>query len=149
MNDEWKLRKIWKRRGKHFTIEISHHKVEQRDEDDGGNRWCVYAYIYPEHPHFVSFNGNSMWQDAALASPLHGGPSYLQWHRDNDGNFTSIQVGADYNHLGDEHHSFNETAEDARSVFHDADELFDWLSSKKDKPEELIGARCGASDRRD
>ena len=44
-----------------------------------------------------------------------------------DGSICSIQVGADYNHLWDAHYTYLATADEANSVFVDAEELFAWL----------------------
>lgn len=128
---EWKKKELWHRRGEGFCVEVSHHKSDVRiDDSEGPNRWCVYAYIYPKHPHFKNFEGDSMWQDAASTLPLHGGPSFLRDHFDAQGNITSIQVGSDYHHLHDESYTHMDTEEDARSVFCDADELVERLSKQ-------------------
>lgn len=131
MNSDWKRKEIWARRGNGFCVEVSRHEVSpDQFQERGVHRWCVYAYLYPPHPHFANFSGNDMWQDSADILPLHSGPSFLRWHRDDDGKPTSVQVGADYNHLHDADYTFYETADDARSVFNDADQLFDWLAER-------------------
>ena len=119
--DNWKRKELWHRRGEGYCVEVSHHTVPIDDSErmttfasEGENRWCVYAYIYPEHPHFAKFEGDKMWQDAALALPLHGGPSMLRWHRDANCNPTSVQVGADYNHDGDSGYTHYDDAAEAR-----------------------------------
>lgn len=129
MTTDWVKKDIWKREGKDFSIEVSRHTTRYHDEssDEGVNRWCVYAYIYPTHPHFKKFEGDRMWQDAATALPLHCGVSFLRYHRDDDGKVTSVQVGADYHHLYDNAFTFFETKEDAYRVFSDAGELYAWL----------------------
>ena len=121
--DEWLIRKNT------FTVTVTRHNVHT-ENDKGHNRWCVYAYIYPTHPHFKNFDGNYMWQPAALELPLHGflaGPSLLKWHRDNDGSIGSVQVGADYNHIDDERFTFMTTKEEALEVFQDAEILINFL----------------------
>lgn len=71
-----------------------------------------------------------MYQDAATELPLHAGPSFLQCHTDGNGVTTSVQVGADYNHLHDDHFTHYATAEDAMSVFLDADDLAKFLAAE-------------------
>jgi len=139
-----KYRKVeeWKLEGKHFLVTVKHHTVDLLPEcgifsgefsGEGPHRWCIYAYIYPEHPYFVKFDGSEdMCQDAALALPLHCGPSFMRAHQ----RFCSVaicsyQVGCDYNHLYDEHYTNMATQEEARSVFEDAEVLFDWLENYK------------------
>lgn len=126
--DPWAHKDEWKRCGKNSQVVVSRHSATS-EFGLGPHRWCVYAYVYPKHPHFANFSGNNMWQDAASVMPLHAGPSYLRWHRDDEGKATSVQVGCDYNHLHDHHYCDYATKDDARSVFVDADELFDWLES--------------------
>lgn len=134
----WDRKEIWRRRGRECCVEISRHYVTTLSEDDhrGPHRWAVYAYIYPPHSLFGGFlNGTDIFQPAARAMPLHCGPSFLQWHYAADGSVTSIQVGADYNHLGDEIFSISETPSDALQVFLDADRLFRYLHDEhKDAP---------------
>lgn len=124
---DWAKKDIWTRRGEGFLIEVSRHTVESRDPYEGTNRWCVYAYVYPKHPHFKNFEGDRMWQDAAAAMPLHCGPSLLSWTYAEDGTALSVKVGADYHHLGDDSFSHYESMGDAVTVFRDAEELYAWL----------------------
>jgi hypothetical protein len=42
---------------------------------------------------------------------------------------TSIQIGADYNHYGDERFTHMPTEETAREVFHDAETLVAWAKA--------------------
>jgi hypothetical protein len=128
----WPIRHEWKRRGKGFLVMVSRHSGVH-DEDIGPYRWCVYAYLYPNHPHFAEFDGDRIWQPAALAMPFHFGATLVSYHYSaKDGNYsvTSVQVGADYNHLHDGRFTHMETPDDARQVFSDAEELFSWLQSK-------------------
>ena len=130
MEDEWRKVELWRKLGTSFCIEVSRHAVEA-DKFEGEHRWCVYAYIYPAHPNFGGFDeANGICQSAASELPLHGGPSFLKMHRNKNGEVTSIQVGCDYNHVGDVEFSYCETKEDAASVFRDADVLFKWLGEK-------------------
>lgn len=127
---KWDHKDEWHCRGKDFLIVVKRHTETPSliDFDQGENRWCVYAYVYPKHPHFKNFNGPNMFQDAAHAMPFHAYPSFLRWHRDDDGNPTSVQVGADYNHLHDEHFTHFADAESAHEVFADAQQLHDYLT---------------------
>lgn len=133
MNDmtKWAHKDEWHQRGKHFLVVVKHHteSISEINPYEGPHRWTVYAYIYPKHSQFGYFSGPEMYQPAASALPLHGGPSLLRWHRDDDGTPTSVQIGADYNHLHDEEFSHYATADDAAEVFHDADRLFQHLSA--------------------
>ena len=133
---EWNHKDIWRfTDNKTFTVEVSRHQVKVHEggcyNSDLGHRWCVYAYIYPTHPHFEKFDEtDQMWQSAACAMPFHCGPSYLHRHmkmKDGKPVPVSIQVGADYNHDGDWTHTRNATMEDAYEVFGDADDLVRWL----------------------
>ncbi len=127
--EDWKHKDLWSRRSDYFCVEVSRHTSHSDFIERGENRWCVYAYIYPTHPHFKNFSGSDMWQEASTVLPLHGGPSMLRWHKDVAGHVTSIQVGADYDHDGDEWFADCATADDASTVFWDADELFKWLEN--------------------
>lgn len=126
---QWRQKELWHRRGEGFCVEVSRHTDAPLDDSEGPNRWCVYAYIYPDHPHFEKFDGDKMWQYAATVLPLHGGPSMLRWHFDANGNPTSVQVGADYHHDGDGGYTFCDRAEDAYSVFQNTNELVEWLET--------------------
>jgi hypothetical protein len=130
---EWSHKDEWRRSGEHFLVVVSRHAVQVDEEfGEGPHIWCVYAYIYPEHPHFAAFNGPHMWQDAASMMPFHRGPSYLDYPT-HEGKVTSVKVGADYNHLYDDRFTHYATAEDAYSVFSDAQDLHYWLTAKSMK----------------
>ena len=136
MNQGYRKTDEWKRVGKDFLVVVKRHTSATPAEfacGEGPHRWCVYAYIYPSHPHFEAFDGTeTMWQDAATVLPMHGGPSLLRVHTKHpDHAITSYQVGADYNHLHDDEYTHMANEIEAASVFRDADELFDWLSRKQ------------------
>ena len=132
---EWRKSDTWRRSGEHFLIEIYHYIAPGPESyDDGRHRWNVYAYVYPNHPHFKNFSGSAMWQDAATAMPFHAGPSFLRWFYDDDGKPVSVKVGSDYHHLGDDHFSFMAAPLEASQVFDDADQLFDWLAARTQEP---------------
>ena len=131
--NNWVHKDEWHRRGKDFLVTVKRHSVELSDlsPHEGQHRWAVYAYIYPEHSYYKEFTTNEMWQSAALAMPLHCGPSYFRRHMDVDGKTTSVQVGADYHHLHDDRFSHYATDDDATRIFADADHLHDWLQARQ------------------
>lgn len=128
---EWDHKDLWRKRGKNFLVEVSRH-TEGDGRDEGTNRWCVYAYLYPQHPHFAAFDlaSNSLFQDAATCMPLHGYPSLVEYPQ-YDGKVTSVKVGADYHHLHDTEFTYFDTKEQAGEVFNDAQRLVDWLTLKE------------------
>ncbi len=132
---EWSKKDLWTRRGNGFLVQVSRHGeavVERMFGAQGAHRWCVYAYVYPEHPYFARLAvPDGRIPDAAFAMPIHG-TSFFQVHRYPDdskkaGEVSSYQVGGDYNHLHDDHFTFMATKEEASSVFDDAEELIEWL----------------------
>lgn len=131
---EWQHKDEWKKTDQTtYTVVVSQH-IQTRESWDhrGPYRWCVYAYIYPKHPHFAAFRGNSMSQKAATILPLHGGPTLLRWHTNNKGRRCSVQVGADYNHAGDEGYTHRGFEKRVPGIFHDADKLVAWLEARKE-----------------
>ena len=46
--DKYKKQDRWIKRGKFFAVEI----VRTDGFEEGKNNWCVYAYVYPNHPIF-------------------------------------------------------------------------------------------------
>jgi hypothetical protein len=64
---DWKKKTLWVRRGTNFAVEVSLHTDSSLDPMDGENRWCVYAYIYPEHPHFAAFSGDPCFRTLRIA----------------------------------------------------------------------------------
>ena len=127
---KWAKMNEWWQHGKDFLVVVKHHTVTLSPIDvyQGVHRWAVYAFIYPKHRLFNSFEGSDMFQPATAEMPLHGGCSYLRWHIADDGSKTAVQVGCDYNHLHDEKFTHYADAEDAQQVFADADRLFDFLA---------------------
>lgn len=136
LDSTWSHKDLWSKRGNGFCVEVSHHSVplSSISPELGEHRWCVYAYIYPDHPHFAKFDGSdSFFQDACQELPLHGGvisnASYLRYHYTTDGKMTCVQVGQDYNHLHDEQFTHLAPAKAAVVLF-DGDRLFRWLTEK-------------------
>jgi hypothetical protein len=127
---EWPIQ-TWRRRYDHFLIEVVRRTRPPRKTDDWGecgpHLWNVYAYIYPPHWLFSSFDGDKHWQPAARDMPLHGGCTFLEYHwkQGETGLVVSaVQVGCDYAHLHDDWHT-----RDAEGVtpFRDAKTLANWL----------------------
>jgi hypothetical protein len=119
----------WRLHSTNCCVEVVHWLDDQQQyTETGPHRWAVYAYIYPQHPHFARFSGNSGLQPATQAMPLHGGATFLRYQcRTATGEVSSVKVGADYNHLFDEAFTFYATPEQAVEVFDDAAKLLDWL----------------------
>jgi len=124
-------------RAETFLVTVEHFTVFVRDDQnrDGGHRWCVYAYVYPAHPLFSQcklrrLDGTRMViyrsEDCLSDVPLHGGCSLVRPHHDAEGKVTSVQFGADYNHLHDDH--FTHETEFGGEVKDDAEALFDCLT---------------------
>ena len=129
--DLWNHKEEWYKRGADFRVVVRRWSFPEShwNQREGRQVWNVYAYIYPKHQLFDSFEGPVMFQPAASALPLHCGPTFLEYHIGQDGQVASLQVGADYRHLGDERFSHYKTREEAREVFQDAEELFAYLST--------------------
>lgn len=135
----WSRKDVWHKSGKNFLVEVKRHSEESFNaeycfDSEGPHRWCVYAYIYPKHPHFAKFEGPNMWQDAASMMPLHGNASLLEYPM-YDGKVTSLKVGCDYHHLHDNHFTQYATPDDAYEVFNDANLLHEWLTARAEQLE--------------
>lgn len=128
--DPWDHKDAWRRRGKDFMVEVTRYSVAPPSEIEfaleGSHRWCLYAYVYPKHPYFAAFSGPNMWQDATARLHLHGGCSLLEYPM-YEGKVSAVKVGADYNHLHDDHFTRYSTRAEAYSIFEDAEELFEQL----------------------
>jgi len=128
---EWPIQ-TWRRRYDHFLIEVVRRTRPPRKTDDfcderGPYLWNVYAYIYPPHWHFASFDGDKHWQPATDVMPLHGGCTYLEYHlRPGETGLvvSAVQVGCDYSHLHDDRHTHDA---DGVEPFRDAKALANWL----------------------
>lgn len=138
---DWTHKDEWRLRHSTFMVTVEHFTLPVSDDRyrDGGHRWCVYAFIYPEHPLFSRFalrrlDGTKMViyrsEDCLSGAPLHGGCSLVRPHHDADGKVTSVQFGADYNHLHDRH--FTHETEFDGEVKRDAEDLFDFLAAMAD-----------------
>lgn len=131
----------WTRRFGSFNVQVAQHFRDVSEtqkafaqsgipSDDGGYRWNVYAFIFPQHPLFAEFDqkSDSFGQKVCVSLPFHYGPSYLRRHFNENGEVSCYQVGSDYNHLHDER--FTRMAEpiDAARVFLDAADLIEALT---------------------
>jgi len=123
--DEWKHVDRWHKRGPNFAVEV------KRTRADNDNCWCVYAYIYHDHPYFAHFGPevDDALRVSADLMPLHGGPTLLRRYYDDHGVTITVQVGGDYHHLGDDCFLHADDASAAAGVFLDAEKLFEWLSA--------------------
>jgi hypothetical protein len=130
----WNHKDEWRFSGRDFSVVVSRHEVApDKISNTGIHRWCVYAYLYPKHPHFKNVEGSSIYQNATEVMPLHGGCSLIRFHKEAEAEINSIQVGCDYNHLHDDRFCDYETKEEAAEVFRDADELITWLTEREAK----------------
>jgi len=118
---EWSHKDEWRKRGSDFLVTVTRHNTI-----NNSNKWAVYAYIYRSHRLFTTFNGNNIYQPATDVLPLHHSPSFLEYHRDDEG-ICSVQVGADYVHTHDDRFMRYKNKPEAYEVFNDADILFNFL----------------------
>lgn len=82
MHTKYEKKDEWWRRGKNILIQVKRSDVTPYAVEDGGQRWCIYAFIYPGHPYFTEFaaeDGNMM-QPAAAAMPCHSYASFFRVH---------------------------------------------------------------------
>ena len=135
MNKEidWQHKDIWSVRysDNNFSVTVEHFTRTPIFFNEGENSWCVYVYLYPEHPLFKEINPKlgeplNTWDERFYNIPFHGGCTYAQLHINDNGTITSIQLGADYQHFGDEEYSRMSSKEDAYLVFYDAKKLINW-----------------------
>ena len=126
-SDQWVLF------GKRFNVVVKHWQEEPLPPDcswgreDGRHRWGVYGYIFKGHAIFDTIEIHKAWP--YTDAPLHAGMSWWDVKRDVNMNVSVFEIGADYNHLGDDHHSWHATADDAGEVFRDARALHAWLET--------------------
>ena len=120
----WEHKEEWTKAGENCLVKVLRHEQPIIDGfgGRGGNIWCVYAYIYPEHPLFSRLSST---EPSGL--PLHKGETFFKIHHGEDGVVTSVQIGADYNHLGDERFTHMHLKDDAIEVFADAITLLERL----------------------
>ncbi|WP_275628979.1 hypothetical protein [Pseudomonas sp. 273] len=121
--ENWRHKDEWKREGKGFCVVVSRHLSGITNE----NRWCVYLYIYQDHPSFQHFKPESdMFEQPSFV--CHSYVSLFRVHRRDDGSIGSFQLGWDYSHDGDYRFSEYATPSEASEVFWDANRLFEEAS---------------------
>jgi hypothetical protein len=134
--DGWKHKDVWTNHqalSDNFVIEVVRHTSKAYLPNEGQNKWCMYVYVYPEHPLFKKINPTvgdtiSTYDERLPDMPLHGGCTYAKIHLSDDGTkITSIQIGADYSHYNDERYSWMTAKESASDIFYDADVLYKWM----------------------
>ena len=138
MSSSWKKMTEWRTRGQDFLVSVVHYTGEPSNltvlgglfDGEGLNHWCVYAYIYPKHPLFKEFADEGLGQPVTEEMPLHKGCSFCRAHVNYEKEVVSYQVGCDYNHLHDTSYTNMATAEEASSVFEDAEKLVKYLTLK-------------------
>jgi hypothetical protein len=118
-------KETWCYRSENFTIEVVRVITEDRYYK---NNWYIYCYIYKNHFLFKTIKDDSIY---SCDFPFHGGCSYNKWHYENK-KIISKQLGCDYLHSGDDRFYNFKTEEEAKEVFDDAKELFDFLTEKRD-----------------
>lgn len=132
--DGWELKEEWRRRSADFCVTVTRHVAEPHD-GCGIHRWCVYVYCYTEHHLFSDWVRRESMGDFG-DTPLNWYASFRRIWTNEAGEPASVQVGADYNHLGDDEMTHVERAEDAGRVFRDAARLFDWMTAQAAPPKD-------------
>lgn len=125
MKIDWAHKDIWTHRTRTFAVEVSRHSTTRLDGEQE-HIWCVYAYVWKDHPAFLLFNKD----ESPFNQPsfdVHSYPSYYRPHINKDGDVTAHQIGWDYNHDGDSHYLECATKDRAGSVFWDAQKLIKQL----------------------
>ncbi len=122
--DVWSHVEEWHKRGVDFQVTVKRWSISEScvNPREGCQIWNVYAYIYPNHRLWDSFEGPDMFQPAAEALPLHCGPTFLEYNIGQDGKVESLQAGSDYRRLGKEGFFPGKTRELAWEVFRAGDE---------------------------
>lgn len=138
---DWTHRDEWKKSGVHCLVVVRRHTVINIDNGlpdiyhylhkKGTNRWCVYVYCYPGHKFFASFSTPGLFRKEMESIPFHGECTFFEYHYDQGNIVTSVQIGADYDHGGDERFTHMSTKEEAEVVFRDADDLLRWMNEKE------------------
>jgi hypothetical protein len=108
----------WFHREDNHSVELT--RCDGRD----GNIWCVYAYIYEQHPMWKILNP-AMDMMSAPQLPLHAGCTYFQFQH------TCYKMGCDYNHLGDDRFL---RIKDHTRLLCDLDELNTYLKEYTNAP---------------
>lgn len=124
----WSKSETWTRYASTFSVQVVHWEVSTPlHNEDGGQRWNVYAIISDRHPRFKLIEGYDIWQEALQELPLYWGCTFIQKSTMSFGQH--VKVGSDYAHVDDEEYMRATEANTvaARQVFADAQELYDFL----------------------
>lgn len=127
----WRKKDVWTHRESSFCVEVSRHDGPKLD-GSVENIWCVYAYVWNNHPAFNLFKKD----ETPFNQPsfeVHSYPSYYRPHINKDGEVTAHQIGWDYNHDGDWHYLTCKSKDEAGSVFWDAEKLIEQLRNWGDE----------------
>ena len=93
----------------------------------GPYRWCLYAYIFPNSSLFevLLAKGDDYYKyPSRVHEQFHGGLTYTRFDYDGLRNVEAIKIGCDYNHLGDEQHTYEP---DEGTYLDDAEKVVRWL----------------------
>lgn len=107
-SNTWHKSRTWSQRFTKlgFAIEISHHTLEGAQPHEA-NGWCLYAFIYQDHPLFDQIESESEYFSSCLNDvPFHGGCTFVKFHQTwkKDGTIGSKQIGCDYSHYRDDYY---------------------------------------------
>jgi len=129
---EFKHKDVWTTHGKGFCVEVVRWERELSISEESWsisdtNIWNIYAYIYPSHTLFNKLKRVKRAGDCyKFGIPFTRDISYFNKNQ-RENKICSIQIGNDYNHLGDEYFTRCSTKDEASSIFFDAEELFKYL----------------------
>ena len=125
----WQHTNKYLTRKSNFSVEVVHSKTPGIYTEE--NHWCIYAYIYSNHPSLELFTSDEIYQNATESFPFHGGCSFVRRNYNSEGEVVSVQVGCDYNHYRDDDYLTMSTIEEAGSIFYDAEKLVKYLEGYK------------------
>ena len=128
MNDfakkqQW-IKDLYKETGHIGRVEVCQWSTDPSEMlGTGGSMWNVYLTLFDTYTHYNDF----IYLNNLPDIPLHGGVTYFKLSSNEQyaHKYDSVRIGCDYNHLHDEHHTFN--FDDPSSVLADAQYLVDWV----------------------
>lgn len=143
-NPTWIHQDHWKMRADTFTVEVvrwSDGPIDPQNDfwkgRKGEHHWNVYAYVYPKHRIFPTLCDEAARSNVESCFPFHYGSTYCKPNFNEKKEITSWKIGSDYDHLHDDHFSFQSTKEAAFVQFLDAENLFDWLENQNELEAEI------------
>lgn len=127
---DWTYVEHWIRSRETFAVEITRSDFGYKP----GSLWNVYGYAYRGHALFVEMNkidnlSDTNFHEPLKDAPLHCGNSRTRRHFNSARVAMSIQFGADYNHLHDDHYADYDDLDAVPDVKRDAKNLFNWLET--------------------